>query len=65
MTGRLLAQLIVYGLIPGGMLMFGWHEIKRWRDRKMWKRVMASEEEGVYCDVCAIHYDKDDPCPFH
>lgn len=21
--------------------------------------------EEVYCDVCGLHYDADDPCPFH
>ena len=24
-----------------------------------------SENEGEYCEVCGIHYDEEDPCPFH
>ncbi len=23
------------------------------------------EDEGEYCEVCGVHYDKEDPCPFH
>lgn len=23
------------------------------------------EEETVYCDVCGLDYDADDPCPYH
>ncbi len=25
----------------------------------------AMHNEGEYCEVCGVHYDEEDPCPFH
>lgn len=30
-----------------------------------WEKIMADEEDGIYCDVCGVHYEEEDPCPFH
>ena len=40
-------------------------EVQVFREAPPAVEIEEDDEEGVFCDVCGVHWAAYDPCPFH